>query len=510
MKKLIAIMVVLTCVTGLFAGGIVTNLNQSAEYVRTLNRNASTGLDAVFYNPAGLSKLEDGLYLYLSNQSIIQVKGIDAKYPVPMNTTNFEGNTGVWVYPNIYLAMKMNKLTFSGGFMPIGGGGSAEYKDGLPSFESGVAQLVPMLSQIGVNDYKYEVSFEGSSVYMGLQAGVTYELNEQFSVYGGGRFVNASNSYEGYLKNMQVNPLGGAFMAPAPYFYALRDQLAGGAAQMQPIIDAGAGSYTLAQLVGGGQMTQAQAEVIKQGIMQAAGLSAEQVDAMNVATLQGAYNAASSTMGATGDQLAVATADKELEASQSGHGFCAIVGLNWSPNDDLNVGFRYESITKMTLKNDTKKNTTGVVSFDDGIEKGADMPALAALGISYKVTDKLRLETNFNYFFDPQVDWDGNEDKLDNCMEFGLAAEYALNEKFIGSIGFLRSNTSSTEEYRSDLDYGLDSNTLGFGISYQFSEQLKLDFGALNTFYIDGKNAAGTEEYYKTTSVASIGMSYKF
>src|SRR6056297_923864 len=225
MKKLVAISVMLLMALNLFAGGLVTNLNQSTEYIRTLNRNASTELDAVFYNPAGLSKLENGFYVYLSNQSIFQVKGIDASYPVAMNTTNFEGNTGVWFYPNVYMALKKDKFTLSAGLMPIGGGGSAEYKDGLPSFESTVAQLVPALQQIGVSDYKYEVSFEGSSVYLGLQAGLTYELNEQFSVYGGGRFISASNSYDGYLKNIEVNPMGGDFMAPENFFYGLSTQL---------------------------------------------------------------------------------------------------------------------------------------------------------------------------------------------------------------------------------------------------------------------------------------------
>jgi hypothetical protein len=36
-----------------FAGGILTNTNQSAQFVRMLSRNASTDLDAVYFNPAG-------------------------------------------------------------------------------------------------------------------------------------------------------------------------------------------------------------------------------------------------------------------------------------------------------------------------------------------------------------------------------------------------------------------------------------------------------------------------
>ncbi len=507
MKKLIV--VILTFSVTIFAGGLVTNLNQSTQYVRTLNRNASTELDAVFYNPAGLAKLNNGFYAYLSNQSIFQVKGLDADYGLSMNTTNFEGNTGVWFYPNIYLALKQDKFTLSAGLMPIGGGGSAEYKDGLPSFESGIASLVPALEQVGVTDYKYEVSFEGSSVYLGWQAGLTYELNDQFSIYGGVRFIRANNTYEGYLKNIQVNPMGGEFVAPATYFSGLSQQLSGAAATVQPILNDGGGSYTLQQLVDNDIITATEAAQLKGGLV-AVGVSGDAVDEMDAQTIYGTYTTYSDEMATQASYLEGVTADKDLDATRSGYGFAAIIGANYSPNEDLNIGFRYESKTTMTLKNNTESNTTGRSDFDDGVEFGADLPALAAMGVSYQLSNSLRLEANVNYFFDPQVDWDGREDNLDNCMEFGLAAEYAFTEDLCASVGYLNSNTSATEDYRTDLDYGLDSNTLGFGIGYKFSDQLKLDFGALNTFYIDGENALGTEEYYKKTFVTSLGLSYKF
>jgi len=56
----------------LFAGGIVTNTNQSAAWVRWLVRDASLGIDAVYYNPAGLTKLDNGFHLSLNNQFIFQ------------------------------------------------------------------------------------------------------------------------------------------------------------------------------------------------------------------------------------------------------------------------------------------------------------------------------------------------------------------------------------------------------------------------------------------------------
>jgi len=70
MRKFL-IFVAATFISGaLFAGGIVTNTNQSAAWVRLPSRNASTEIDAVYYNPAGLMKLKNGFHFSVSNQSI--------------------------------------------------------------------------------------------------------------------------------------------------------------------------------------------------------------------------------------------------------------------------------------------------------------------------------------------------------------------------------------------------------------------------------------------------------
>ena len=45
------------------AGGIINKQNQSADYMRTLNRNAATDYaDIASYNPAGIMQMEDGFY----------------------------------------------------------------------------------------------------------------------------------------------------------------------------------------------------------------------------------------------------------------------------------------------------------------------------------------------------------------------------------------------------------------------------------------------------------------
>ena len=62
MKKLLTIAAAGLLTVNLFAGGLVTNTNQSAAWVRLPARGASTSADAVYFNPAGLMKLDNGFH----------------------------------------------------------------------------------------------------------------------------------------------------------------------------------------------------------------------------------------------------------------------------------------------------------------------------------------------------------------------------------------------------------------------------------------------------------------
>ena len=66
-KGLIAVGIIVLMVglaSSLQAGGIINKQNLSADYIRTLNRNAATDMaDAAAFNPAGTAMMQDGLYL---------------------------------------------------------------------------------------------------------------------------------------------------------------------------------------------------------------------------------------------------------------------------------------------------------------------------------------------------------------------------------------------------------------------------------------------------------------
>ena len=211
MRKIGTIFIIGLLLVGFaFAGGIVTNTNQSADFIRMMNRNATTDVDAVYFNPAGLTYLNDGLSFYLGSQTIYQTRTItsDVEY---LNSDTFEGTTFAPVFPNFYVAYKTGNLAIGAGLVPIGGGGSAVYEDGLPSFEAPIALLKKSFVAAGLTDYNLDIDFEGSSLYLGGQAVVSYKINDMISVAGGARYFTANNTYTGHLKDIEAT-VGGIDM----------------------------------------------------------------------------------------------------------------------------------------------------------------------------------------------------------------------------------------------------------------------------------------------------------
>jgi long-subunit fatty acid transport protein len=535
MKKFIATVGLLMCFGVVFAGGLLTNGNQSAQYIRMLSRNASTTYDAVYFNPAGLMKMENGLFVSVQSQTLFQTKTITSGYPL-LNSSTYEGKVNVPVFPTAFAIYKMDKVAFSLGFGPNSGGGSAEYGTGLPSFEKSISGLVPGLAGLAalgqkVTNYKVDISFKGESIFWGIQAGASYKINDMFSVYGGARYVPATNTYTGYIKNIEVK-VNGAFKNTAnflnndiaPALISTANQSTGAAASVQPLISGGAGTLTLAQANGAGLISAAQRTQLEGGLL-SLGVTQAQINAMPISTVQATYTGGAATLNGQATLMkgtAAQLGDKSVDVKQTGTGFTPILGLNISPVEGLNIGMKYEFKTKLTLTNATAVDGTGM--FPNGAETSSDLPALFSIGADYKVNKDFNFSVSYNNYNDKGVDWGkniyGESRPIDhNAWELAIGGQHTIVKGLAVSVGYLHTEMGVSQQFNSDFSYYANSNTFGGGFEITPMANLTIDLGALFTNYQtaskpfkDANAAIGNyvELYDKHNLGFAIGLGYHF
>lgn len=535
MKKFVATVGLFMVFGTVFAGGLLTNGNQSAQYMRMLSRNASTTFDAVYFNPAGLTKLENGLFVAVQSQTLFQTKTIMSGYPF-LNASTYEGEVTVPVFPTAFAIYKMDKFAFSLGFGPNSGGGSAEYKTGLPSFEKTISSLVPGLAGLtklgqNVTNYKADIAFKGESIFWGIQGGASYKINEMFSVYGGARYVPATNTYTGHISNIELKVNGtfknaSTFLTStiAPTMTGLANQSTAAASSVQPLITGGAGGLTLAQANGAGLITTAQRAQLEGGLL-TLGATQAQINAMPITAVQSTYNTGAATLNGQAAQMTGTGAqlkDKAVDVKQTGTGITPILGANISPIEGLNIGIKYEFKTTLKLTNETAVDGTGM--FPDGAETSSDLPALFSIGADYKVNQDLNFSVSYNNYNDKGVDWGKNiygqpRTIEDNCWELAIGAQRTLCKGVAISVGYLHTEMGVSEQFNSDFSYYSNSNTFGGGFEIKPIANLTIDLGMLVTSYQpasksfkDTNPAVGNyvEMYDKKNLGFAIGLGYHF
>lgn len=543
MRKILILFAGMLVSGSLIAGGLVTNTNQSALYTRLQSRNASTSIDAVYYNPAGLTKLGNGLFISINNQTIGQTKSVLNNYTyLSGSPKEYIGKVSAPVFPGVYAAFKAGRFVFSAGFNPVGGGGGAKYDEGLPSFEMPVSDLVPLLASqnIPTTQYSANIFFEGTSVYFGYQANISYKINDMISVAAGVRMVSAKNTYNGFLKDISINPNYPAFgtsytgnMVLARDFFTsgagVLTTLATGAslynAGLQPLIDGGYGSVLLADAQSVGLTAQQIAQI--QQIMGAAGQTPQQIGAASIAYAQSVMGASApvfSGKAAAMTGYAAATQDVEVDAEQTGMGFSPILSLNFSPMDNLNIALKYEFKTKLELTTKLIDNKGGGF-FTEGEKVIADMPAMFAAGVEYRPIERLMVTGSMNLYFDKNVDYDGSEslnvNMIDkNFSEYALGAELGLTDNLRISAGWLGTFTGVNDAYQNDQRYSLNTHSFGGGIGLRIGPMIDLNIGGQYTIYQEASkgfnhmlgtvNVPVVETYNKDTWVVAAGIDLYF
>ena len=448
-----------------FAGGILTNTNQNAAYLRNPARDAVIAIDGVYSNPAGIAFLPQGFHLSVSWQAAFQKRQIDATGQMfQMNANNqsadryFEGTAKAPVIPSFQAAYVINdKWSVSGQFAIGGGGGKCEFDNGLPMFEELIGGAV---AQNGGTSYALNQQLTGKQYFFGLQLGATYRLAENFSVFGGLRGVLASCGYEGAIANIKANGM------TAAEYSALSKQAAEAAAQY-------------AQLGMAAEAAQYQAAAVQAG---------------TVAAMIGDYN---------------------LDCSQSGFGITPIIGLDWNLGK-LNLAAKYEFRTKIELENESTNSANVdalMPAYADGGKVRSDIPALLTLGAQYQLTDAVRAMGGFHYYWDKDAKGSPIQ-KGDNTWEALLGIEWDVNDKIMLSLGGQRTDYNFDDADMSDINFNTPNYAICLGGAYKFSEKMKLNVGYMHSFYEDHKvtNATSgvTRNYTRKNDVIGVSLDITF
>lgn len=466
MKKFFAISAMALMVSNsTFAGGVLTNTNQNATFLRNPSRNAAIAIDGVYNNPAGIAFLPQGFHLSVSWQAAWQKRQMNVENPLfGMNTNNlganrtFEGDIVAPIIPSFQAAYVINdKWSVSAQFAVGGGGGKCEFEEGLPMFEELIGgQLVGAQA----TSYGLTQNLTGEQYFYGIQVGGTYKLTDNFSVFGGVRGVIASCNYTGAIKNVMANG-----MAAGTYLSAVKAQVDAGLQQLEPVKD--------------------------------------------LPAYQEQYQTLAAQSAALANGVALLGSDMNLDCAQSDFGFTPIIGVDWKLGN-LNLAAKYEFRTKINLENDSKntsKNVTAIMpAYADGVKVRSDIPALLSLGAQYSFPN-VRVSGGFMYYWDKDAVGTPVK-KGDNTWEANLGFEWDLNDKILLSCGGQRTQYGFDDTDMVDTNYNVSSYAVAIGGAYKFNEKIKLNVGYMHSFFEDHKfkNAAGTACNY-TRKNDAIGAS---
>ena len=454
MKKIVAAIALFTMtMVNALAGGILTNTNQSIDFLRNPARDAAIGLDGVYSNPAGVVFMPEGFHLGINWQFAHQTRTIESTNPVfqtgRKNNQNsptkvFEGVANAPIIPSIQVAYNMEHWSLQANLSVPGGGGSCEFADGLGSFESVVGNIATMLKPFGAQGYDMDGYMRGRQYYYGVQIGAACKVIPNLSLYGGLRMLYGDATYKAKISNIQVKTANG-YIDFGSY--------------LQNVTAAGYGD--------------------------------------KVAPLQKYADGVN------------------LLCNQDGVGFAPIIGIDYKIKN-FNFAAKYEFRTQIRMKNESTVNEASAIAavnkYRDGESVNEDMPALLAVGVQYSPIDIVRINAGWHYYFDKDASWYGNaQNQLShNSYEFLLGAEWDTTDKLTFSAGGQLTRYGNTDEYINDMSFVVNSYSIGFGFSYKLSQKVAVKAGYFQTYYGNYDRTSATDpeikdSFTRTNRVFGVG-----
>lgn len=482
------------------AGGLLTNTNQSINFLRNPARDGAIGIDGTYYNPAGVVFMPEGLHLAFSWQYATQTRTPTTTNPLfalgaknnGQTTKRYKGEATAPFLPSLQAAYNKGKWSLQFNFAVTGGGGKATFDNGLGSFEGAVAgigkQLGGAMEQLkaagiavpGITGYDMDSYMQGKQYYFGFTVGTAYKITDNLSVYGGLRALYGTASYKAKIDNIRVL--------------------------------SGTNAYTLPQFmetVSGG-ITATTAAVM--GKYEGDGMTHEL--AMQQPAVQQLV-ATGEKMTAQATQLAPYANGVNLQSDQSGFGIAPIIGVDYKVGN-FNFGAKYEFRTRMSLENkSTVKEAMAIEAvnqFQDGTSVREDCPALLTVGAQWNVVPTVRVNGGYHHFYDRQSKKYGNKQKLlsGGTDEYLGGVEWDAAKKLTVSSGFQITRYGLTDKYMSDMSFVVNSWSFGLGAKYQVSDKVAVEAAYFQTNYGDydtAKTEAGVQNSFtRTNKVLGVGV----
>ena len=475
MKKIITSIVLSSLAFTSFAGGLLTNTNQSASFVRNPARYASLETDAIYFNPAGTAFFEKGWRISANWQMVWQNRDITSH----IDNKQYGAKIYVPVMPSLLASYSTGKWSFSGFFGIPGGGGNCNFDKGLPMFNqlgNGFKDLLPIISGAQATGDAYS-AFQSTQYVFGLQLGAAYRIIDNLSAYVGVRGNYTSATYNGGINFDGINIKNGNAMQVSP----LSLDLAQKGISVTPIIgiDYKVGNFNFAAKYEFRAVTNLKNNTKNLSIFG---------ENYNKGVAKAGENYSTSIYQAVYQQAVMQGAPSEYAAEKAMNTVQEVAGK---------LGMLSTLEDGKTLRNDT--------------------PASLSLGASWKATSWLQAMVSANYYFDKNATVESllggannNKNLAHDTYEVAAGLEFNVTKNLLLSAGVQYTDFGITNEYTSDLSFVNDSFMTGFGGKYSINEHWDINAGFCFAVYKKDKNTLKAATYERDTYNATIGVDFKF
>ena len=415
--------------------------NHSAQYVRTLNRNASIDADAAFYNPAGLAFMEQpGLYIMFSSQSYYAKRlhqqsyyGIDMDGQGNRQTSNTQdpflgrlpdeyfAETLAPVLPDLDVIYKTKNWAAYFDLSVMQAAPDMTFPEGLAVMDWG--NLATLETGYYASDskiliYSRDAKAIRTEYYIGATLGGSYAIYDWLSVALGLRYINAQGNQIIRIKNSTA--VTEAVDLSDPTQLALQDW----------DISTDTQGHGFGLILGSHFRPLPDLEV---------GLRYEYYAPMVL------------------DKTTVRfLAPEAIEKSGS-----LDIFKDGSPSEEMTY-----------------------LAGNGSSELKATYPQSLSLGVSYTPMAELRVEVSGELSLGSLRDLDDREEEWNLGYRVGACIEWEFMPNALVSLGYVYHDFGIKPEHRNEADPLLSSHSLGAGVEFRIGDRLRVSLGGFYMFFV--------------------------